>query len=139
MRRATGEHALTRTGIAWQMFAFLGGMTAYAIHLMGGVALVPLACEVGTNIPLSALNWAVIAVAAAAAWVSWKIWRRALTEVADSPSTPARRSAFLGFTGLLMNVLAILVVLFAEVHVLVLDPCLPLTETDLGGVPAEAP
>lgn len=132
MRRATGEEALTRTGLAWQLFAFLGGMTAYAVHLMGGVALVPLACDLGTTLPLSALNWAVIAVAAAAAWVSWKIWRRASEEVSQSPSTPSRRSAFIGMTGLMMNILAIAIVLFAEVHVLILDPCIPQTATALG-------
>jgi hypothetical protein len=125
MPRATGDAALTRRGMAWQVFAFLGGMTAYAIHLMGGTALVPFACDVGTNLPLSVLNWAVIAVAAVAAAVAWKLWRTGRAQAAATGSTADQRSAFLGLTGLLLNVLAIAIVLFAEVHVWVLDPCLP--------------
>jgi hypothetical protein len=127
MTRGTGDDALTRTGLAWQLFAFLGGMTAYAVHLMGGTALVPLACELGTNLPLSALNWAVIAVAVLAAVVAWRMLRA----TRGATDTPGRRTAFLGFTGLLLNVLAVWVVLFAEAHVWVLDPCLPETSTDL--------
>jgi hypothetical protein len=125
MERATGPAALTRRGMAWQVFAYLGGMTAYAVHLMGGTALVPFACDIGTNLPLSALNWAVIAVAAFSGVTAWRIWRAAKVEAAATGSTPALRSAFLGFSGLLLNALAIAIVLFAEVHVWVLDPCLP--------------
>jgi hypothetical protein len=125
MERATGAAATTTRGLLWQGFGYLGGMTAYAVHLMGGVALVPLSCEIGTTLPLSALNWAVIAVCALATVVSWKIFTAAKAEVARTGATSARRSRFLGFSGTLMNVLAIVIVLFVEAHVLVLDPCFP--------------
>jgi hypothetical protein len=111
--------------MAWQVFAYLGGMTAYAVHLLAGSALVPFACDIGTTLPVSALNWAMIAVAATSGGVAWRIWRAALVDVATSGAVSARRSAFLGFSGLLLDALAIVIILFVEAHVWVLDPCLP--------------
>lgn len=124
MKRATGRAAVTTRGLAWQSFAYLGGMTAYAVHLMGGTALVPLSCELGTTLPLSALNWIVIAVCVASFAAGRSIWRDARALAARDGAVP-HRSAFLGFCGMLLNVLAIAIVLYVEVHVWVLDPCFP--------------
>lgn len=125
MERATGKAALTRRGMAWQLFAYLGGMTAYVIHLLVGTALVPFACDIGTTLPLSALNLGVVTVAAVAGITAWRLWHAGRDEVARTGTTAARRSAFLGMAGFLLDVLAIAIVLFAEVHVWVLDPCIP--------------
>ncbi len=125
MERATGEAAVTTRGLAWQLFAYLGGMTAYAVHLMGGTALVPFSCDVGTRLPLTALNVAVIIVCLAALAASWSIWRRASALAAQDGSAVSRRSAFIGLSGVMLNSLAIAVVLFAEAHVWFLDPCFP--------------
>lgn len=125
MPRATGAAATTTGGLRWQLFAYLGGMTAYAVHLMGGTALVPLSCELETTLPLSALNWAVIAVCIASFGVGRRIWREARSRVEREGAATSHRSAFLAFSGMLLNVLAIGIVLFVEVHVWTLDPCIP--------------
>jgi hypothetical protein len=125
VKRATGDAAVTTRGLSWQFFAYLGGMIAYAVHLLGGTAMVPLACELGTNLPLSALNWAVIGVAGASFAAGWSIRRDARARSGERHTTVAQRTVFLAYSGMLLNVLAIVIVLFAEVHVWTLDPCLP--------------
>lgn len=139
MRRATGAAATTTGGLAWQAFAFLGGMAAYAVHLMAGSALVPLACELGTVLPISVLSWSMIAVATAALVVGVRIRRGARAEAeavgvdvdatgpesAAGGATATRRTAFLGLAGALLSGLAITAILVVEAHVWVFDPCLP--------------
>ena len=124
-RRATGAAAATPSGLAWQLFAFLGGMVAYAVHLLVGTALVPFACDIGTILPLTALNLVVIAVAFAALATAWRIWRAGRADAQRTRATADARTAFLGLSGLLLNALAIAIVLFAEAHVWTLNPCLP--------------
>ena len=128
----------------WQFVGFLGGTTAYALHLVIGVSLVPAACAIGANWPLHLVNWTAIAAIIGAFAVAERVRRSALAIGASDPSAPAwgvdqlndpdhgpvgmphwRRGLYLAISGHVLNALALAVVLFAEAHVWVLDPCLP--------------
>jgi hypothetical protein len=108
-----------------QVYGFGGGMTAYALHLLLGLPLVPLSCELGSTWPVHTLT--VIAVggiltSATAALVTLRAGR-AGTRPAD-PALDLRR-VFLGTTGLLLNGLALLTVVYADIPNQILNPCLP--------------
>ena len=127
----------------WQFVGFLGGSTAYALHLVIGVSLVPAACAIGANWPLHLVNWTAIAAILGASVTAERVRRSALAIGASDPSAPARvdqlndpdlgpvgmprwrRGLYLAISGHVLNALALAVVLFAEAHVWMLDPCLP--------------
>lgn len=131
-----------RLGLGWQVFGFLGGMTVYAVYHLAASPLVPLACEVGSSWMITAASAVAALLIVAAMVVSWRVWRAgrgavpdvasddlSASDVASSAASGAgvsdQRTAFLGFTGLILNGLALAIVLSVEAHVHFLDPCLP--------------
>ena len=113
----------TAPGLLVQVYGLLGGMTAYAIHLMAGSALVPLSCELSSTWPNHLLTLAALLAIAGSALAAWKT-----TKVATGGTTDDvldRRFSFLGPVGLLLNGVAFLVVLYAEIPLWFFDPCLP--------------
>lgn len=112
-------------GVGVQLFAYLGGMAAYALHLLASTALVPLACGMGTTWPLHLLSAAVLAVIALAGAVAWRLWRGAREGTDPVGGVLAHRRRFLGASGLMLNALAFAVVVFAEIPNHFLHPCLP--------------
>jgi hypothetical protein len=121
----TGASALTRPGIAVQMFGYLGGMTTYATYHLASPPLVPLACELGTTWMLTAASVLAVLVMSAATVVSVRLWRTGRAIAAATDATADHRTAFLGMTGTILNGLALGIIVLAEVWVHVLDPCLP--------------
>ena len=119
--RAT-ETAPRGLGPAAQMVALFGGMLFYAVHLLAGTALVPFACEVAGTWPIHVLSAVALLGIASCSWVAWRI-RRTTHDATDQ--TGLERARFLATMGLLMNALAAAIVLFAEIHAHVFDPCLP--------------
>jgi hypothetical protein len=108
-------------GVPWQVVGFGGGMTAYALHLFVGLALVPLSCGLGSTWPIHLATAVTVAAitgsAVVAAWV-----RRSAAGV--TPEV-ARRRRVLGSAGLFLNGLALMVVLLSDLPNYVLNPCLP--------------
>jgi hypothetical protein len=121
----TGEAALTRPGIALQMFGYLGGMTTYAVYHLASPPLVPLACATGSTWMLTAASALAALIMIAATVTSVRLWRTGRAIAAATGATADHRTAFLGLTGTMLNGLALAIILLAEVWVHVLDPCLP--------------
>lgn len=121
----SGVEAMTRRGMAWQLFGFLGGMATYAVYHLLSPTLVPLACGTGAMWLLH-LASAVAAVLIVAALVTaLRIWRSGSRMAATSGATADLRTGFLGLCGVILDSLALAIIVYAEVHLFFLDPCLP--------------
>lgn len=114
-----------KPGVLWQIFAYLGGMTAYAVHLLVSPALVPLACEIERTWPLHLLTAGTLVVVATAGFVAWRLWTGVREERDEVAGIVASRRHFVGLSGLMLNALAFAIVVFAEIPNHVLNPCLP--------------
>jgi hypothetical protein len=57
----------------WLVASFIGGPSAWALHLNISYALVPESCERGTKLLLHATTIACLVVAIAAAAIAWRI------------------------------------------------------------------
>lgn len=124
MRGTSGLEATTRRGMAWQLFGFLGGMTTYAVYHLVSPTLVPLSCETGTVVWLHAASALAALLIAAALATAVRIWRSGRRMAATSGASTDLRTAFLGLTGIILNSLALAIIVYAELHVPFLDPCL---------------
>lgn len=135
--RRTGAAASARL---W--FALLGGMTAYALHLVVGFWAVPAACGAGYGdvVPwiVAAVTVAAVVVAAAALLVAVRARRDLGPQdgaAVDAPPAdasfprawdvaPATSTAqFMATTGVLLNGLALVVVVVAGLPPLLVPPC----------------
>jgi hypothetical protein len=121
----TGRRATTTRGLAWQSFGFLGGMTFYAAWHLIVTALAPLACEIESTWPLTAATVVIAPIIAASTWISWRMWRDGWRVAGEGGALADQRTAFLGLAGFIMNGLALGILLYGELHVWFLDPCLP--------------
>lgn len=117
--------ARREAAIRW--FAFLGGMGAFALHLVLGFYLVPFSCFLGTLWPLYGITALLAAVTVAAIALGWQ--RRGAAGSAERPEwTPGRgartdRARFMMRAGIFLNGLALLIILYAGAALLVFDPC----------------
>jgi hypothetical protein len=107
-------------GVAWQVFGFLGGTAAYAIHLFIGLAFVPLSCDVGTTWPIHAATIVSVLAIAGSTATAWWVRRSARR----SAPVIQRRRWLLGTSGLFLNGLAVMAVVFSDVPSQVLNPCI---------------
>lgn len=121
-------------------FGFLGGMVAYALHLLVGFWFVPAACGTGAEalIPwaeaaatLLFLGVAVAATVVAAGARRAVAGRRRQQEPAAGGgvlrawdvATAGSTGHFMATAGLLLDAVAVLVILFAAVPLLLVTPC----------------
>lgn len=122
-------------------FGFLGGMVAYALHLLVGFWVVPAACGTGAEalIPWveAAVTVLLLAVAVAATVVA--VGRRRAVAGRRGPAESTRHATgvlrawdvapagstahFMATAGLLLDAIAVLVILFAAVPLLLVTPC----------------
>jgi hypothetical protein len=112
-------------GIRW--FVLLGGMAAFALHLVSGFYLVPVSCLLGTRLPLYAVTVVFAGVALAATWMGWTR-RHAAGDDLPPPWPHGRgsrvdRARFMIHAGILLNVFGLLIILYAGATILVFDPC----------------
>lgn len=119
-----GTEARPGPGTLLQLLGFAGGMVFYALHLLGGSALVPLACELGSAWPLHAATAIAVAGILASAGVAWRV-RRVASGDAHADAAVRMRRQLLGTAGLALNGLAVLAVVFSELAQLMLNPCVP--------------
>lgn len=118
-----------------QAFALLGGAVSYAAHLLLGSALVPWACGTGSVLPIHLATVAALGAVAASAAAGWRILARHAgpAERERAGSGPAEHGAaggaasavWMARTGVLLNGLFALIILFGELPTWFLDPCLP--------------
>lgn len=106
-------------------FALLGGLLAWAHHLLVGYVGISLACTTGlrnvpvlgghgTDVFLVAVTAVSAGVAAGSVVVAYRVWR-------DAKASESRR--FMGFAGLVMNPLYLLGIALQGAPRLVLGPC----------------
>lgn len=106
-----------RVGFVPLWFSVLGGIAAWTVHLLVTAALVPLACRVPPALLL--LHLATLLTAGVAVWagvVAWRIRRRAA-------ATEPAGVLFLAVTGLLLNGINLMLILFEGTPTFFLDPC----------------
>jgi hypothetical protein len=111
-----------------QIFGFGGGMMFYALHLLIGTPLVALSCEIGSTWPVHVASGVAVAGILAAGIAAWAVLRAGRADAAsrDRRDEPlALRRGFLGATGLMLNALALVIVVWADIPNQVLSPCLP--------------
>jgi hypothetical protein len=122
-------------------FGFLGGMVAYALHLLVGFWIVPAACGTAAEelIPwVEATATLLFLAMAVAATVVAAGARRAPTADRRTPDPTGRTTGvlrawdvapggstahFMASTGILLDAVAVLVILFAAVPLLLVTPC----------------
>lgn len=120
------REARKHAAIRW--FVLSGGMAAFALHLLAGYYLVPLACVIGSNWPLYAVTVALAAVAAAAVGLGWRL--RAdpgppeRPEWAQGRGSRLHRARFMIHAGIVLSALGLAIILYAGASTLFFDPCL---------------
>lgn len=113
---------MTRSPRLW--FATLGGMAAYALHIVGNYWLVPAACVWGTRMPLYVFTVVLLAVAVAATAVAASLSRRdGADRLGDCTTATGERVRFMARLGLLLGALAVALILFGGAANLFFDPC----------------
>jgi hypothetical protein len=105
-------------------YALLGGIAAWAIHLVGVASLVRLTCnDRSWDWSLHALTAVTLAMTVVALWLCWRLQRTP----ADDDSLPDEPSLgrFLGRLGLLINTFNFALISLEEFYVIVLHsrPC----------------
>lgn len=116
----TTERAPTEPHPGWRWFAALGGMTAYAGHLLVSYFSLPILCLWGTRAPLYAVTAVAAAVAASATVVGWRHRGLPPDPVED---LRAERRRFLSRAGVFLSLLATLTIIAAGSAVPLFDPC----------------
>lgn len=105
-------------------FATLGGMAAYAIHLVGNYWLVPAACVWGTRVPLYLFAAVLLVVATSATVVAVRLYRYAgAAQQRNAGAAVDQRMRFMGGVGALLGCLAVALILFGGAANFVFDPC----------------
>lgn len=105
--------------------ATLGGMAAYAIHLVGNYWMVPAACGWGTRVPLYVFTGVLLAVAVAATVLAVGLFRHGQDPDRHGNAGAAidQRVRFMGGLGALLGCLAVALILFGGAGNFVFDPC----------------
>lgn len=113
---------MTRSPRLW--FATLGGMAAYALHLVGNYWLVPAACAWGTRVPLYVFTVVLLAVAAATTALAVSLSRRGGGRGhGDATAAMDERVRFMANLGVLLGALAVALILFGGAANFFFDPC----------------
>lgn len=116
-----------RGRLAALWFALLGGMSAFAAHLLVVFYLVPVSCAVGSRwlvvVPTAILG----AVALAAAVTGWRLRgvESAGPDWPGAPGTRGDRARFMAGAGAFLSGLALLIIVYGGISLVVFDPCLP--------------
>ncbi len=112
-------------GVWRVLFGYLGGAVAWALHLGIGYALVQVACLTGTAIGIHIVTLIALLITIAAGLVSYGIWQRSRGHESETGEGEWswRRNSFLGLSGMLMNGLFVLAILYAGIPAFFLDPC----------------
>ena len=105
----------------WRWFAMLGGMSAYAAHLLVTYWSLPAACAYATRVPLYLATVALAAVAAAATIVGWRQRHQPDPQAISDPRTVRRR--FMSRVGVFLSFLATLTIIAAGAATPLFDPC----------------
>lgn len=106
---------------AVQVIAYLTGVSAYAVHLLAGSALVATACAIGTSWPITLLS--VVCGLIAAASIPWSL--SMLRRARGSDTVAAQRTRYLARSAVLLHALGLAAIIFVEINVQLFDPCLP--------------
>lgn len=101
-------------------FAIFGPAAAWTARLLVAYALVPLACETGTNLWLHAVSAAMLAVSIAVGVVAYFGWRGPSPE--DAPDSTQRYRWAMLF-GIGMSVIFSLAIVYESAANFVFDPC----------------
>lgn len=124
-------------------FAFLGGMVAYALHLLVGFWIVPAACGTGAEGLIPWLEGAATVVLAAVAVGATVVAVGARRSLADDRRHERREAAaggtetsaawdatpgsspghFMATAGVCLNAIAVAVILFAALPLVLVSPC----------------
>ncbi len=105
-------------------FGFFAGPAAWALQILVGYALVPVACQSGSKLGIllvSAVAAVIILVAGIQAYRSWREYagRRELVDTEQRVS-PAE---FIAISGALLSTLFFLLVVYTGVLMIFLNPC----------------
>jgi len=106
------------------LFGFFAGPVAWTLRLLVAYPLTPVACDLGTAMPLHLATGVFAAVAVAGLVVSWRSHRQSRAAPAGEAGTPARRAHFMAVSGLLLNAIFLLTILAEGVTPLLVDPCI---------------
>lgn len=117
-------------GVLW--FALLGGPAAWTVHLLASYPLVPLACDLGTALPLHLLTLTTALASAAAAAAGGLAWRRLRREPTPGAGQAAEgdgddatgRARFMAVAGGILATFFVYVILVEGLPPVLQDPCL---------------
>jgi hypothetical protein len=112
-----GRGSAERTWPVWA--AIVGAPAAWAVALVGSYILVPVACDLGTTLPLHGIRVVTTAIALATAWGSWGVWRAAR----GSEGPRVQRTAFLAWLGVGIALFSAALIVLEGVANFVVDPC----------------
>lgn len=105
----------------WRWFALLGGMSAYAAHLIVSYYALPAACAYATRVPLYLVTLVLAGVAGAATVVGWR--HRHVPAPAELSDARTERRRFMSRVGVFLSLLATLTILAAGAATPLFDPC----------------
>jgi len=107
-------------GRGWPLWAGLvGGPAAWAIAVGASYVTVPVACDVGTTLPLHAIRVVTTAAALGSTWLSYGVWR----ESRGAAALAVERTAFLGLLGVVVSAFSAVLIVLEGVANFVIDPC----------------
>lgn len=108
-------------GGLWPVWAGIAvGPLAWGVAVAASYALVPVACDLGSRLPLHGVRLVTTAVAAAATWAALGAWRRSR---GASAAAPIERTALLALCGVALSGLSTALIVLEGVANFVLDPC----------------
>ncbi|QBI18381.1 hypothetical protein ER308_01535 [Egibacter rhizosphaerae] len=104
----------------WRWFALLGGMSAYALHLIVSYYALPAVCAYATRMPLYVATVIALAVAAGATVAGWRHRR---IPPGDPEDPRLERQRFMSRAGVVLSLVATLTIIAAGAATLLFDPC----------------
>jgi hypothetical protein len=104
-------------------FAALGGVTAWAVHLMVVYPLVHVACDLGSDLSLHVVSAVTLVIAIVSTVVAWKIWKDTGASMVDSLRGEAGRTPFMSLGGFAFGLMMILGIIYGWIPIFVLDAC----------------
>jgi len=115
-------------GILW--FVFLAGPVLWIIDLMVGYPIAAIGCDahfMGATVLLHLLTLACAAGTAVAGVVAWRRWQASGAGEMSVAGGGGRSGTFMELAGILMSVLFFVLILFEDVAIFVLRPCVGIT------------
>ncbi len=111
-------------------FGFFAGPVFWALQLLIGYALTPVACQAGTNLAIYIVSAVTGIIILAAGWLAYRNWREyshGHRELVDSKAQISS-SEFVALSGALLSTLFFLLVLYTGVSMIFLNPCPVITQ-----------